>query len=63
MVKILANGDIVADDDPRAQQTYSRQTGNAHSGQVTIVSEMTPRPMNLVLYDYKVEIRHIMSCL
>ncbi|BFZ02604.1 hypothetical protein BsWGS_05643 [Bradybaena similaris] len=38
MVKILANGDIVADDDPRAQQTYSKQTGNAHSGQTRIQS-------------------------
>ncbi|CAG5129033.1 unnamed protein product [Candidula unifasciata] len=38
MVKILANGDIVADDDPRASQAHSRQTGDAHSGQRRVQS-------------------------
>jgi hypothetical protein len=28
MVKILSNGDIVADDDPRAQQSSSRSSGS-----------------------------------
>jgi hypothetical protein len=29
MVKILSNGDIVADDDPRAQQSSSRSSGSS----------------------------------
>jgi len=29
MVKILSNGDIVADDDPRAQQSSSRSSSSS----------------------------------
>lgn len=35
MVRILSNGEIVADDDPRAQQASRRQNTETNSGQVT----------------------------